>query len=484
MHRKRYLFLALILTVVLAGAGIASAQDAAPAQGQEGAQTAQPAPAMDQQAEQPAPILTQPAPATVADDEGISGPFDLERCVTRALKANPSMTGIRAQLQGAQFGENSALGKFGPALKGTYGYTYYDRKYTSSNEHNDWVGSLNLTQPVFTGFNLLAGWQKSKLNKESTAAQLTNVELTLVESVQSNFLSLLKARMDVKSAEDSVARLESQLKVTTAFYDVGLRPKAEVLDAEVDLATAKQELLRARNNVFTQEAQLNTLLNIPIESDVQYVGELKFIPFDLSLRDCLTRAYANRPDLIIGQKSVDMAQKDVTMAESSFYPQVDATWDYVNRGEDPGLNGGGAYSERASEYWTAGVGASMDIFQWGSDYYNSRQFAQVVKQMEAELENTRLNAGFEVKRSLLNIQEAADRISVAQKSVVAAEEAYRMAVARYQAQVGTNTDVLNAQERLTFAEAQLSQALADYGTAVSALYVAMGEKNLGLKEIK
>jgi outer membrane protein TolC len=310
------------------------------------------------------------------------------------------------------------------------------------------------------------------------------VELTLIESVQSNFLSLLKARMDVKSAEDSVARLESQLKVTNAFYEVGLRPKAEVLDAEVDLATSKQELLKARNNVSTQEAQLNTLLNIPLEAPVKYVGELKYIPFDLTLKDCLTRAYDHRPDLIIGQKSVEMAQKDVTISESSFYPSVNGHWDYVTRGDDAAVNGSGYASERSGEYWTAGVDATMEIFSWGSDYYDSKKYDEMVKQMEADLENTRLNAGFEVKSAILNLQEAADRISVAKKSVVAAEEAYRMAVARYQAQVGTNTDVLNAQERLSMAEAQLSQALADYGTAVSKLYVAMGEKNLGLKEVK
>ena len=120
----------------------------------------------------------------------------------------------------------------------------------------------------------------------------------------------------------------------------------------------------------------------------------------------------------------------------------------------------------------------------GSDYFDLKRASETVKQVQAELENTRLNAGFEVKRSLLNIQEAADRINVARKSVAAAEEAYRMAVARYQAQVGTNTDVLNAQERLTSSEAQLSLALADHGTAISALYVAMGEKNHGLLEAK
>ncbi|WP_238528320.1 TolC family protein [Pseudodesulfovibrio mercurii] len=419
-----------------------------------------------------------------AGAEDISGPFDLERCVQRALGFNPNMQAIRAQLRGAEHGQRSALGQFGPALSGGFGYTHYNRGYTYSGKQDDWVASLNLTQPIFQGFNLLANWQKAKLNKESTEASLTNVELSLIESVQSNYLSLLKARMDVKSAEDSVARLESQLKVTNAFYEVGLRPKAEVLDAEVDLATSKQELLKARNNVSTQEAQLNTLLNIPLEAPIKYVGELKYIPFDLTLKECLIRAYDHRPDLIIGQKSVEMAQKDVTMSESSFYPSVNGHWDYVTRGDDPAVNGNGYISERSGEYWTAGVDATMDIFSWGSDYYDSKKYDEMVKQMEADLENTRLNAGFEVKSAILNLQEAADRISVAKKSVVAAEEAYRMAVARYQAQVGTNTDVLNAQERLSLAEAQLSQALADYGTAVSKLYVAMGEKNLGLKEVK
>lgn len=428
--------------------------------------------------------------ADPAEDSGksvaadVSGPFDLERCVKRALDMNPSMTAIRAQLKGAGYGTNSALGDFGPSVSGSYGYTYYDRKYVSSGEHDDWVGALNLTQPVFKGFRLLAGWQKAKLTEDSTNASLSNVELSLVESVQANFLSLLKARMDVKSAEDSLARLDSQLQVTSAFYDVGLRPKAEVLDAEVDLATAKQELLRARNNVSTQMAQLNTLLNIPMETEVDYVGELKHVPFTLTLKECLARAYDARPDLVVGQKAVEIAEKNVTIAQSSFYPSIDGSWNYVNRGTDPDMNGGGAYSHRGSEYWTAGVSASMSLFESGSDYFSVKQAGEVVKQLEAELENTRLNAGFEVKRALLNIQEAADRITVAEKSVAAAEEAYRMAVARYQAQVGTNTDVLNAQERLTSSAAQLSQALADHGTAISALYVAMGEKNLGLKEAK
>ena len=453
MNRKRFFMYILAVAVLMFSTGVAGAQDADPAMAGD-------------------------------KDVAVSGPFDLERCVKRALDLNPAMVAIRAQLKGAEYGTYSAMGDFGPSVTGSYGWTHYDRKNTLSGEYSDWAGSLSATQPVFHGFALLASYQKAELSKESAAASLRNVELTLIQNVQSNFLSLLKARKDVKSAEDSVARLESQLQVISAFYDVGLRPKAEVLDAEVDLASARQVQLTARNNVSTQEAQLNTLLNIPLGTKVEYVGELKRVPFNLVLKECLDRAYANRPDLVIGQKSVEIAEKDATIAQSRFYPSVDGKWDYVNRGTDSDLGGGGTYTHRSSEYWTAGVTASMSLFESGSDFFTARQASQAVKQIQAELENTRLNAGFEVKRALLNIQEAADRILVAEKSVAAAEEAYRMAVARYQAQVGTNTDVLNAQGRLTSSEAQLSQAMADQGTAISALYVAMGEKNHGLLEAK
>lgn len=419
-----------------------------------------------------------------ADQQDYSGPFDLERCVKRALSMNPDMTAIRAQLQGSRFATKSAFGDFLPAVTGSYGYTYSGRQSSTTGRHNNWVAHLNVSQPIFQGFNLLATWQQDQLTEESNEATLYDTELTLVASVQSNFLSLLKARMDVKSAEDSVARLESQLKVISAFYDVGLKPKAEVLDAEVDLATARQGLLTARNQVSIQESQLNTLLNIPLEVEVDYIGELTHAPFGLTLQECLTRAYAGRPDLVVGEKSVEIAKKDVTIAGSSFYPGVDADYDYYNKGIDAGLSRGGVYPYTSKEYWTVGVSASMTLFEWGADYYDYKQSEETVKQVEAELENTRLNAGFEVKQALLNIREADDRIQVAEKSVEAAREAYRMAVARYQAQVGTNSDVLDAQARLTEAEAQLSQALADYGTALSTLYVAMGEKNLGLKEVK
>jgi len=172
-----------------------------------------------------------------------------------------------------------------------------------------------------------------------------------------------------------------------------------------------------------------------------------------------------------------MAEKDQTIAGSSFYPQVGADYNYYKKGDSPSVNESKYLSNQAREYWTVGASASWTFFQWGSTYNKYKSGGESVNKMRADLENTKLGAGFEVKQYLLSQREAADRISVARKSVETARESYRMALARYQAQVGTNTDLLTAQASVSSSEASLSQALSDYETALSNLYVAMGEKN-------
>ena len=428
--------------------------------------------------------LVRPAPHGMQGDTELSGPVDLSRAVRRALEANPTIVSARAVLTGAEFGRKSALGAFGPSMSTSYGWTHRDphttASYGTTGDYDSWSLNLNIHQPIFTGFRLLSTYQKSILAKDQNAAQLNQAELSLTLAVQTAFLSLLKGRMDVKSAEDQQERLRSQLKVTEAFYQVGLKPRLDVLQAETDLATADQNLLVSQNNVATQTAKLNSLLNIPLEAKTSYVGELGYVPFSRTLDECLKQADTRRPDILIGTKSVDMADKDAKITASNYYPQVSADFNYNKLGDDASVSGSKYSGTSSADYWTAGAQVSWTFFEWGKTHYAVKQALETVNKIRSDLDNTRLNAGFEVKQYLLDMQAAADRIRVGNKAVESAREGYRMAVARYQAQVGTNTDVLDNQARVTTAEAQLNSALSDYQTALAKLFVSMGESNPGL----
>ena len=409
--------------------------------------------------------------------------LDLEGSVVRCLKANPRMTAVRFEALGAGYGRKSALGSFGPSATAGYGYTRLDHKkpnrdaFTSDDDY--YSANFNVHQSLFTGWNILSTYQKASLSEDYSRAKVENVELSLIQSAQENFLGLLKARENVRSATDSVVRLREHLKVTSAFYDVGLKPRLDVLQAEVDLAEAEDDLLKAQNAVDTQTVRLHTLLNLSLDENVTYTGGLEYRPFSIPFADCLAKAYENRPDLLMARKSVEIARKDLTITHSAFYPQIGADFDWASQGDDR-YAAGSPLQRTEYSAWSVGVSAQWKFFEWGKTYFAGRQAKQKVAQLESEEAGARQEATFEVKSNHLKIKEAAARISVTRKALEEAREGYRMAVARYQAQVGTNTDVLDAQARVTRSEADLTEALADYQIALSKIFVSMGEKNPSL----
>jgi outer membrane protein TolC len=70
--------------------------------------------------------------------------------------------------------------------------------------------------------------------------------------------------------------------------------------------------------------------------------------------------------------------------------------------------------------------------------------------------------------------EAEKNVTVSEKAVTSAQESYRTTKERYREGVGTNTDVLDAENALARAEANRYQALYDHNVAVARLEKAMG----------
>jgi len=448
--------------------------------------------------------LIRPATAQEAPKQDLSLKMDLGQTVQRALDANPQIVSAKHQIGGAVQGVRASVAAFGPVGTASYTSTAGHSRVSSnvlrpasavtqdSNSVTPTSGTsghlvdttdyqatldLNVHQPLFTGFRLLSTYQKSRLAKDQAEALYRQTELTLVNSVQTAFLTLLQARANVKSNQDSVARLESQLKVTKAFYDAGLRPKLDVLQAQSDLSTATEGLLAAQNAVEIQLAQLDSLLDISQDQRVEYVGELTQVPFQMSLQAALDEAYKDRPDIDIAIKSVEMAQKDAHVALSPALPQVSADYDYIREGDKWWLR---AKNTPIYDRHQFTLSLTWRAWDWGNTYFSYRQADENVKKLEADLATLRLNVGAAVKTQYLNIQDAAKRIVVAKTGLAASQEAYRTAIARYQAQVGTSTDVLVAQAQLTNAEFLSTQALTDYQIAIANLNVAIGRKNLTL----
>lgn len=426
----------------------------------------------------PEPIFTGGRTLKPGGDAAPAGALDMAAAVARALERNPSLGAQEAQSRASEEGRKSARGAFGPKLGMSYSAVKQERKTSPRSVRPPELGSyswgVEVSQPVFQGFRLLNSYQKAALQADSDKAALRRAELAMTEQVQTEFLAYLRAEENVRSERDSLARLRDQLRITRAFYEVGLRPRLDVLQAEVNVSEAENILIQAENTRDTAQARLNTLLGFTATVPVRYVGRLGHVPFRRSLEQCLEAAYRQRPDLLVAAKAVEMAAKDRRMVQSDYYPQIEAYYNINQTGNTPDLQRRGGEGSRSAT-WEVGARAVWNVFQWGVTYYADQQAGWVVTRLRHEEEDLKLNVGYDIKSKLLAVHEAEKRIAVAEKGVAQAREAYDAALARYQEQVGTNFDVLDASANLTRAQASLTGARADYLTALAQIYVAMGE---------
>lgn len=427
------------------------------------------------------PVYTGQRSAETADRPVAGKSIGMSDAVEHALRFNPGLGAQEAESRSSEEGRKSARGAFGPRL----GVSYSATKTESKRDPSATMGTKNpkmgvyswgveVTQPIFQGFRLLSTYQKAALQADSDKASLRKAELDMTEQVQTAFLEYLKAGENTRSMRDSLTRLREQLRIAQAYFEVGLSPRLDVLQAEVDVSEAERLLIEAENTQATALARLNTLLGFDATAANTYTGTLKEVGFRYTLEQCLELAYRQRPDLYVAQKAVEIARKSQKEVQSDYYPQIEGYYSMTQSGNTPGMQRSGENGSHVTN-WEVGAQATWNVFEWGTTYYADKQAGWQVTKMRYEQENLKLEVGYDIKSKYLAVQEARKRIAVAQNSVAQATEAYNVALARYHEHVGTNFDVLDASANLTSAQSSLTGAKADYLTALSQIYVAMGE---------
>jgi outer membrane protein TolC len=160
------------------------------------------------------------------------------------------------------------------------------------------------------------------------------------------------------------------------------------------------------------------------------------------------------------------------MAQSNYWPQVGLFGNYkYHKGDEPIIEW-----ERE---WMVGVNASMDIWNWGETKAQVSQAKATLRGLEYLEAQLKAGIALEVKRYLLNLEEAKKRVKVSAKAVIQAEESLNSAQIGYKNGRVDNVEVLAAQLALTQARTNYLEAIYNY-----ILSRAVLEKAIGLPDLK
>lgn len=405
--------------------------------------------------------------------------LDLDETVQRALLTNPNVKIAEYNRKAAKADYSAAKSSRGISISvnhnsGRGGYAdnraIYDAngvligfgKSIGNNHSNSVTASL----PIFTGGQLQAQIGQAKAQYRSMLSAEEQAYIEMKETATTGYFNMLNATNMKALRQESVDRLQAHLDNVIAQYNVGIVARADVLRSEVELANAQQNYISAANGYDVAEATLNNIIGTPLDTTLVLKDSLQYVPYENDMEYCLAYSREHRPELKQAEYAIDAAEAAVVEARSGHMPKVSAnasnSWSSSNwPGDD-------------NEEWAVGVTASMNIFDSGvtwSKIHAAQENLAKAKESERQIKDS---VELEVRTDYLNMREAEKRISTTQVAVAQAEEDYHIALVRYQAGVGTNLDVMDAQEALTEAKTNYYQALYNYNTSKAALNTSMG----------
>ncbi|MDD4356403.1 MAG: TolC family protein [Smithellaceae bacterium] len=415
-------------------------------------------------------------------------PLTLEDSVTIALKNSLVINIAKEGARGAQAKKREAMTGFLPKFKTSYSYTrlneepgFYFPGITGTisipssymitgtiNNHN-WI--IEASQPLFAGGGILATYQASKTGEDIALVEETAKSLDVVLDVKVAYYNILRAQRLRETARQSVEMLNAHRDVAHNFFTVGLIPKNDLLQSEVQLANGKQTLVKAQNAVELAKSRLNTLLKRNLLSPLEVVDILGYKPVSQSYEDCLENAAQHRPELKISELKARQAGYMVRQAQSEFFPAVSLVGNYARFGDTMSLSGT-EYKKRES--WQVMAVASWKFWEWGKTKFRVDAGRALENQAIDQAKELNDQIALEIKNAYLVLQESESQITVSQKVIEQAQENFRISEARYKERVARSTDVLDAQTLLTKAKSEYANALADYNISYARLQRAMG----------
>ncbi|MEP6488262.1 TolC family protein [Microcoleus vaginatus GB2-A3] len=365
------------------------------------------------------------------------------RAGQRRLNALANRTGQPAEQAGTNFGSNS----LNSTLQLSYDIDLFGRRRA----------------------NIRAAEEQVRLRELDVERQAEELRFDTAEA----YYNLQNADGQVAIRQASVRNAEQSLRDAEALERAGVGTRFAVLQAQANLANEQQQLSVARRDQRVAQRRLAEILNISQSTNLTAADPVEQAgSWRLSLEESIVQAFRNRPELEQQLVQRDISKQQRRSIQAGRLPQLSVGGSYNVLGQDPdnpdpytARGWADGYSIRASLTWS--------IFDGGAANARVRQRDADITIAESRFDQLRNQVRREVEQAYFGLESSFENIETSEAGVLQSREALRLARLRFQAGVGTQTDVIQAETDLTRAERNRLSAIVTYNLGLSSLQRAV-----------
>ncbi len=313
------------------------------------------------------------------------------------------------------------------------------------------TASLSLIDSV-----VIATYRSAKLGVAISEEEEARVRQEVLNSAAEVYLTHLRNLGRFRVIEANIERGEALLGLAREQVGAGVATRIDVARAEVQLAAEEQARLQQETAVFQSGLLLKRMLNLDLRRPVvleDFVAS-RYLPGeepDVDLREVL----ADRPEFRRARAQLDQNRLERRAANWERFPALRVFADY-------GYVSSEVFDGRETEAWSAGVAATMPIFDGFRIRSNKRLAESRIRATELEMEQIEETVSAELLLAWQEMRSRLAQISVAGQSVELAEEELRLGRIRFEQGVADNREIIDAQNRVAVANDNYVEAVYRY----------------------
>ncbi len=295
-------------------------------------------------------------------------------------------------------------------------------------------------------------------------------QITLIDEVAGDYLTLASDRSLLKIAEETVINGGKTLDLTRARFGGGIASQLDVSQAQTIVEQARFDVARLTTQAALDRNALELVVGAPVTDDLlpAQIGApvvvLSRLPAGLS-----SAVLLRRPDVVQAEDQLKAANANIGAARAAFFPTLSLTG-------SGGLtsNALSTLFRGAAATWTFAPQITQPIFDFGANRGNLN-LAKAQRDLAVATYEKAIQTAFREVADALAQRGTIDTELAAQRALVgAALEALTLADARYQAGADTYLNALIAQRTYYAAQQTLVTSELTEATNLVTLYTVLG----------
>ncbi|MBU0900089.1 TolC family protein [bacterium] len=408
----------------------------------------------------------------------------LQDAVRIGLKNSRELTMANLQQEQTKASLKETLSQAYPKIMGNIGSSYINlekiggiRTGTSPVLTTDGEGysnnlSLSLNQILWTGGKVANAIKCSHKEIEISLLKIEEVKNETIYKIATSYWNLKKAIELKKVCEKRVDYAGSIMEIASVRYKEGLIPEVEVMKQEVNLAQAKEELIKASCSEKMAGDNLRSLLRM--EGEINLIDEPAFVPLNIDEEKIVLEVMTTNSEIAGRKAETKSKELQVKIARADYLPNVNLIGSYNWSGENK--DGFKKSLDRVSEdSWTCGINIEIPIFNGFYTASKVKEAKLTYKGAEENLNSLKDKITLETKEILARLLEAEERVRVSEKNKEWRNEILGITRVRYELGKATLSEVKEAEEIFIRSSTMQIEAVIDYNLCRMNLLRIMGK---------